>query len=498
MTKYISEELTEERISRLTNEYFYLLGGECGSGKTQAIMKNLFEYAKKENKQILYLCNRSSLEEQLKEEQMERVNEHMTIGMYQSITTFVGKNFCLPFHKMIYDYVVVDEAHLIFDSSDYDINPLLFVEYLNNVSSIVLALTGTPKGFMKLKKYLKRDIEVLREVDKANYSIRNVYFTEDYNEFIEYKRKSLKGSFKNLELTNTVGKFKSFKEQNNHVQAANIASKHRKDFDILMNSYDKEVRSGIIKSQKMICEALIATTAMEVGVNIKAQENYLVSFNSLPMPSTIVQFASRVRVARDDPFYVDLIFYLEKPSKKIINFMKERLRKINRFYKSYEDYENGIKQYNWALGEKDFFMGIVDCREFNPITKECLEEKIVYYEKFYESKNPSLDYENLLTKLFPNANIIDLERSRVEEFLNEIMHGKETLNFYDEEDKISLRKMLKELGIKSKAKSNIPSINLINKFFKDHRVKFELLQGKSRLNGEKNQKRYWKLVRHVV
>lgn len=85
---------------------------------------------------------------------------------------------------------------------------------------------------------------------------------------------------------------------------------------------------------------MITTTAMEVGVNIKAQENYLVSFNSLPMPSTIVQFASRIRVARKDPFYVDLIFYLKRPSKKIINFMKESLRKINRFYKFYEYYES--------------------------------------------------------------------------------------------------------------------------------------------------------------
>lgn len=45
---------------------------------------------------------------------------------------------------MEYDFLVVDKAHLIFDSSDFDINPVLFVEYLNHFKGIILVLTGTP------------------------------------------------------------------------------------------------------------------------------------------------------------------------------------------------------------------------------------------------------------------------------------------------------------------------------------------------------------------
>lgn len=498
MSKYISEELTEELISEMTNEHIYLIGGECGSGKTTAIMKNLYEYAKKGDSQILYLCNRSSLEEQLNESYFEAVKDHMTIGMYQAVTKYVEKHFSLPFHKMDFDYVVIDEAHLIFDASDYDINPLLFIEYLNHISSVVIALTGTPKGFYRLEKYLNRDIKMIREVDQKNYSIRNVYFTENYNDFKEYKRKYLEVGFKNLELTNTVYKFEKFKEENKRFRVANIASKHRRDFPSLMNTYDYEVREEVIKFEEMKCDALITTTAMEVGVNIKARENFLVSFNSLQMPSTIVQFASRIRVAKNDTFYVDLIFHLEKPSKKIINLMKDRLRKIDHFYKIYEDYENGLKKYDWALGEKDYFSGIVDCREFNPITKECLEEKIAYYEKFYESKNQNEDYEKLLSDLFPYSKIIDLQKHKVENFLDNFMGEKETVAFYNEKDKIDFRNKMKSLGIYSKNKLDLPSINLINKFFAKHKINYGLNQGKERLNGEKNQTRYWELVKHVV
>lgn len=498
MSKYISEEFTESVISELTNEHIYLIAGECGSGKTTAIMENLYNYAKQEDKQILYLCNRSSLEKQLNESYFEKLKDHMRIGMYQSITKYVEKNFSLPFHKMEYEYVVIDEAHLIFDSSDYDINPVLFIEYLNHISSVVIALTGTPKGFCKLEKHLNRDIKMIREVNQKNYPIKNVYFTENYNDFKGYKRKCLKEGFKNFELTNTVSKFKKFKEENEGFQVANIASKHRTDFLSLMTEYDMRIRNDVIISEEMNCDALIATTAMEVGVNIKARENFLVSFNSLQMPSTIVQFASRIRVAKHDSFYVDLIFYIQKPSKKIINMMKDRLRKIERFYAVYKNYENGLKKYNWALGEKDYFMGIVDCREFNPITKDCLEEKIAYYEKNYASENMCLEYEEMLTNLFPNSNVIDLEKQKIEGFLDELINEKEYLNFYEEEEKIFLRNKLKSLGIKPKNKINLPSINLINKFLKKHKIGYRINQKKVRLKGEKNQIRYWELIRHVV
>lgn len=100
MGKYISEELTDKKIEELTNEYIYLLAGECGSGKTTAIMKNLYEYAKKEDKQILYLCNRTNLRIQLGEEYLMKVNDRITLGMYQKITIYMEKNYSLPFHNM--------------------------------------------------------------------------------------------------------------------------------------------------------------------------------------------------------------------------------------------------------------------------------------------------------------------------------------------------------------------------------------------------------------
>ena len=97
-------------------------------------------------------------------------------------------------------------------------------------------------------------------------------------------------------------------------------------------------------------------------------------------------------------------------------------------------------------------MGIIDCREFNPITVECIKEKIAYYEKFYESKNQNEDDEKLLSDLFPYAKIIDLQRQKVEKFLDDFMGEKEAVAFYNEKEKIDFRNKMKSLGIYSKNK----------------------------------------------
>lgn len=496
MKKYISEELTKEKIKGFTNEYIYLIGGECGSGKTTAIMTNLYEYAALKDKQILYLCNRSTLEEQLIDEHLEEVKGHMEIAMYQSVTTSIEKNYSLPFHRMEYDFLVVDEAHLIFDSSDFDINPVLFVEYLNHFKGIILVLTGTPKGFKKLEPFLNRKIKTVREVNKMNHCVRNIYVTGNEIEFDEFKRNCIRNGDKNFELTDKVKNFKDYKENNIGNSVANIASIHRQDYNQIMSAYDKAVRKAIVGTQKMICEALIATSSMEVGINIIAEENYLVSYNYLPTESTIIQFASRIRVKNQDEFYVDLIFLMKKTDKKIINKMKERLKKMKRNYKVYGDYEQICKRHNHCIGERDSLDGIIAMRECNPITMKCLEEKIAFQEKFYESEQLLNSYTKLLNELYPNVPIICLEKMKIEKELDVLVKDSKSFTLITREEKMEFRLKMKESGIKTRIKDGIPSINLINDFFEQYNINYRIKQQRKRFDGNKDQTRYW-AVEHV-
>lgn len=100
MSNFVSDDFTQKFMKGLKTDKYYLIGAECGSGKTTAIMEKLVPFARDNNKNVLYVCNRVTLKEQLydkyneeeiKETGVFKQNENLTIGMYQSITTFLEK-----------------------------------------------------------------------------------------------------------------------------------------------------------------------------------------------------------------------------------------------------------------------------------------------------------------------------------------------------------------------------------------------------------------------
>lgn len=80
------------------------------SRKTTAIMEKLVPFAKRNNENVLYVCNRVTLKEQLcskyneeeiKETSVFKQNENLTIGMYQSITTSLEKREHILVNKIL-------------------------------------------------------------------------------------------------------------------------------------------------------------------------------------------------------------------------------------------------------------------------------------------------------------------------------------------------------------------------------------------------------------
>ena len=193
MTNYLSEDFTEEFMKRLNEKEIYLLGAECGAGKTTAILEKLLPFVEKNHQQLLYACNRVALKDQLlnkykkeiiKEEGIVRQNDNLTLGMYQAITNALIKGTEVIYDET-YHYIVLDEAHLIYDAADYDFNAYMFLEFINKLDTIIIMMSGTPESVKKLQPYLKKNLKVLREPDKENNPIRNIYLVEDNNVFEE-------------------------------------------------------------------------------------------------------------------------------------------------------------------------------------------------------------------------------------------------------------------------------------------------------------------------
>lgn len=154
MSRYVSDDFTESFMKELRKEEYYLIGAECGSGKTTVIMEKLVPFAKRNNENVLYVCNCVTLkdqlyskynEEEIKETGVFKQNENLTIGMYQSITTSLEK-IGVYINEQNFDYIIFDEAHLIYDSAGYDFNSFFFMEFINQLDAVIIFMSGTPQS----------------------------------------------------------------------------------------------------------------------------------------------------------------------------------------------------------------------------------------------------------------------------------------------------------------------------------------------------------------
>lgn len=135
-------------------------------------------------------------------------------------------------------------------------------------------------------------------------------------------------------------------------------------------------------------------------------------------------------------------------------------------------------------------------RECNPITMKCLEEKITFQEKFYESEQLLNSYTKLLNELYPSVPIICLEKMKIEKELDVLLNDSKSFTLITKEEKMKFRLRKKESRIKTRSKGGIPSVNLINDFFEQYNINYRIKQQRKRFDGNRDQIRYWS-VEHV-
>lgn len=127
MKNYVSETFTQELLDGLVKEKIYLVGSECGSGKTTAIMTKLVPYAKEQNKNILYLCNRTALKNQLD-------HKYKWINKYDELIETNILEFILNPQK--------DDR--ILKTDDFEEIIKQFLGYLTKANVTIIDLSGIP------------------------------------------------------------------------------------------------------------------------------------------------------------------------------------------------------------------------------------------------------------------------------------------------------------------------------------------------------------------
>lgn len=470
MTNYISEDFTDEYLNKLKNEHFYLIGAECGSGKTTAIFEKLVPYAEKNNKKVLFLCNRVFLKDQIIQKYLINYDlkkslytvGNLTLVMYQSILGLYRRYYEVFMDE--YDFIIIDEAHLIFDSSDYDHGGYIFCQYLNERNSVMMFLSGTPSSVFKLEKYLNRKVHVLREVDRENNTIRNVFIVDNKDEFLNLRKDYLNNGYQLLQLISRTTQITDFKRDFASYDIACAVSAHNKEAKLIMGSYDELVKDKIVTERILACDALVTTKFLDVGVSIEADRNFVICYECVEVPNTIEQFASRVRIAKDLPLHVDIIFYVKRPNKHHIDELNRKLNEIDSIYASEEDYADIIhsneKYIELFGGFGEFMIGekTVKLEKINPITRACLNEKVKYYKKIHDIEAATEYFSNMFSTMYPHAKVIKQKYKGLKTiFDNLFCNGHEKVEL-DDEQQLKFRTNIQSLGYYPKHANDIPGL----------------------------------------
>lgn len=498
--KYVSEDLTNEVIDNFSNEFIYLIGAECGSGKTTAIMENLVSHARFNEKSVLFLCNRISPYGQLAKKYLRKGEKHksfttlgnVTLGMYQSITSLIKKFRNFELFEKHYDYVIVDEAHLIYDAADYDTTSCLFLEFLNRQTHILIALTGTSDSFIKLEDYLNRDIKILRDVDRTNNNVRKVTLVSDRNQYIHMKKEYLYKDYKLLELVSSVFfKMSDFHRELDEFHTANALSESNQYYFYLMDDDSKDIYEEIINKGRMSCDALMVTSFFDVGVSIKADTNFVVAYDCTEMPNTIEQLANRIRFERNSEYHLDIIFYVKKPRLDILNKLKEEFSEIEFFYEDIAEPKEILNRNFGGFGEIDYESSLINNMKINPIRRSLLIDKINFFESIYNSPRPASIFKQMFENMFPNATIIDEKMSRLAEELEEYFNGANKIELITKQEIIEFREWIRQYRIHKGHGNERPGKDRINKFFLNENLFYYIKGNRKTINGK--QERIWEV-----
>lgn len=504
---YVSSQFTDEFIEGLKNTEINLIGAECGSGKTSAIFNKLVPYAEKNHNSVLYLCNRTTLRKQISKEYAEGIedkplikkSDNLTIGMYQSINAKIS--FDIPISNLIesqFDYVVLDEFHSLYDNSDYDYKSYLFMNYLNEIESTIIALTGTPDNINEMQEFLNKPINPLREPDKTNNRIQNIYVVDNMDKLRRMQNTHLEEGYKVLELDSNIESIGKVKKDFCEYKANGLISQSNKDYWKYQNESDEAIRMAIIEEEKMCCNVLATTKFMDVGINIQADTNFLVSYNCTEIPNTIDQYRSRIRFNKESDFHIDLLFrVLTKQS------MYMKMKKIEKEFddynekkKKYGSFENMMKHNpkNNPEGFKDKEK-VDDWERFNPVRMKFLRTKNDFLKKLYYSKNIIETYTQILQEMYPKAVIQVIEYTdlfNVESYLEGYLKGSNEVQLIKKQQE-QIKNDLTALKLDKKHPNNVFGLKRIKDYFKDNHLQFEINRDRATIDGK--QQSVWILKR---
>lgn len=494
---------------------------ECqtGTGKTFFVTNKLLPYAIKQNKKILYIANRIHLKRQMKIDVAKIQNipinykdfcildeieviGNITITSYQKIqNSILNDQYHIDCQDDLYDkylnfdYIVWDECHFIIQDAAFNNKTVFFHDYYLkkcNKNCIILMLSAT----MDYVKQLINEDNIITYSTGKDYSYIEAFYFNDYQDIINTINNDISGN-KWLFFVNDIslavellGKIKDSKF---------ICSQHNEKY---ISKMDQDELNNIIVNSKFNCKCLIATKALDNGINIidpLVKNVVILTFDKVDF----IQMLGRKRIDINNPQTINL--YIMRRSIK--SFYTRLNTKYYPEYKEVELYKNDINSFNRKYDKslsklaniEYLFYKDNDGWKLNKIGYLILCHNIEFcrkmIQKFYnEGKNAfikeqlswiKLKYnkDNWIEEVINNEEVNDLIN-----YLNSIV-GKRL--FKNEQ-----KELIEMIGLKDKYGRIQKTIDQFNSYFKANKIPFMIISKTSSnlVEGKKKSFRFWEIV----
>ena len=301
---YLPEEFTEETFERMDSSKMYAFYSAPDTGKTTLILDKLQPVLRRTGKTCLYLTSRRYILDQI----ADRVDKQvMTCWSYQRVETMIANNTML---RREYDYIVCDEAHYFVEDALLGERTDLSFGFVNNSSATVILMTGTPEALKCIENLWDRPVEVLKDLDTSNHNVQTVCLAP----YVERDKDGEYHLKKHLETLAREGKrilvfdsnaaelyeqYSRFKDLENELglRVSFICSRHNR----LFVHCDEEQLDRLAATERIDADILFLTSALNTGVSINEDFEYLFIFGN-PSETSIFQLIARVRKgSKDNP-----------------------------------------------------------------------------------------------------------------------------------------------------------------------------------------------------
>lgn len=461
--QYLSD-LKDDIIANLS--HITLLEAGAGYGKTEMIkslkaktllilpftstIKAKVESDEKTSDWLYYYGNkRPTLDDVLGDKNMS-----MTIDKFSRLNVF-------ELDQADFEYIVIDESHLLFTSSYRDVmSPT--IQRLANCKAKIIMMTGTPTGEMLFFPSIKH-IKVIKEDNRIKDFEINMVPTDTEKliemcksmalDIIDGKKILFPTNKGNLYFEQVTGLIQQFLQELK-------CTKELKAFYYKKSNYGDESMDAInIDKSIGNNDIIFCTTYLSVGVDICDRYRFSVYFNETWIAQDIEQFANRLRnndlfvklfLEKEDSTGIPINYYYTQPldlsfSEKDLLFARDLIHTCNDMLeRNNEEYKYNPIIQSLLSANRYLKYDENDCRYYIDETTyklKIFEERYTEYSKQLEVLSNGMKYYGYTvnTKNF-NDRIDDARKEEIDNFLRMCRYSRynyttiETFKFLDHLD----------------------------------------------------------------